>query len=317
MKPTAPFLTKDMVKKYHLWKLNKTEKERGGADYTQTDLLYPSSSTTTASATHLHVDASTISTLTNDHEDSMEGIREEPSTTVGNNALVCSITTTASALIANNAGSRTCEGVVAGVVTQHVNEDTSHRNSVVGAFGRRKGSTQAHSREMKERLRLAIAWAAGEYDIVRRNGKKNNKRAPRGQLTKIIALGKKKCELPDDTKISHSTVRTRAKRVRTNPLVPQGTVSPMIAIEPYIVDLIIQLSRMRSPVNVTAGLQLANSLIAGMAIESEIQEWKIRHNIHSRRDGVSGSNEAAQQQLAPRSGVLEGLHEKERAHCEE
>ncbi len=87
MKPTAPFLTKDMIK-YHLWKLNKTEKQRGGADYTQTDLLYPSSSTTTASATHLHVDTSTISTLTKDHEDSMEGIREEPSTTVGNNALV-------------------------------------------------------------------------------------------------------------------------------------------------------------------------------------------------------------------------------------
>ena len=179
VKPTAPFLTKDMAK-YHLWKLNKIEKERGGADYAQTDLLYPSSSsTTTASATYLHVDASTISTLTNDHEDSMEGIREEPSTTVGNNALVSSITTTASALIANNAGTRTCEGVVVGVVMQHVNEDTSHRNSVVGVFGRPKGSTQANSREVKERLRLAIAWAAGEYDIVRRNGKKNNKRAPR------------------------------------------------------------------------------------------------------------------------------------------
>ena len=38
---------------------------------------------------------------------------------------------------------------------------------------------------------------------------------------------------------------------------------------------------MRSPVNVTAGLQLANSLIAGTAIGYEVQEWKIRHNIHS------------------------------------
>jgi hypothetical protein len=68
----------------------------------------------------------------------------------------------------------------------------------------------------------------------------------------------------------------------------------MIAIEPYIDNLIIQLTRMQSPVNVTAGLQLANSLIAGTAIQSEIQEWKIRHNIHSQSDRVSGSNEAAQ-----------------------
>jgi hypothetical protein len=186
---------------------------------------------------------------------------------------------------------------VAGVVTQHASDDTSHRNDVVRVLGRPKGSTQAHSRELKERLRLATAWAAAEYDIVRKLSKENNRRAERGQLTKIIALGKKKYGLSDDVKISHFTVRTRAKRLRTNPLVPQGTVSPMIAIEPYIVDLIIQLSRMRSPVNVTTGLQLANSLIAGTSIETELHEWKIRHNIHSRRAGVSGNETAAQHQL--------------------
>ena len=48
----------------------------------------------------------------------------------------------------------TCEDVVvAGVVTQHVSEeDASHRNDVVGVFGRPKGSTQAHSRKLKERF---------------------------------------------------------------------------------------------------------------------------------------------------------------------
>ena len=49
MKPTAPFLTKDMVK-YYLWKPNKTGKQRGGAADAQLDLLYPSNTTTTANA---------------------------------------------------------------------------------------------------------------------------------------------------------------------------------------------------------------------------------------------------------------------------
>ena len=292
MKPTAPFLTKDMVK-YHLRKLSKTaEKQRGGTTYAETELLYPSSSITTASAT--------ISTLTNDHEDEMENIRVEPSTTGGNNAPVSDGRTTASLLQANNTtGARTCEDGVDGVVTQHVSEeDASHRNDVVGVFGRPKGSTQAHSRELKERLRLATAWAAGEYNVVRKIAKASNKRAKRGQLKKIIALAKVKYGLPDDVKISPFTVRARVKRSRTNPLVPQGTASPMIAIEPYIVDLIIQLSKMRSPVNVTTGLQLANSLIAGTSFEAELREWKIRHNIHSRMSaGVSGNDEAPAQQL--------------------
>jgi hypothetical protein len=81
-------------------------------------------------------------------------------------------------------------------------------------------------------LRLATAWAAGEFD-----------RAERGQLTKVIALRKEKYGLHDDVKTSLFPVPRRAKRLRTNPLETQATVSPMIAIEPYIVDLIIQLSR--------------------------------------------------------------------------
>ena len=298
MKPTVPFLTKDMIK-YHLWKLSKAEKRAAGE---QTEFLDPlSSSNATAIAAYLHVDASTILTLTNDNDKSEEDmIQEEPSTAPGeqNNPLVSDRRAITRTLITDIAGARTCEDVVAGVVTQHVSEEhASHRNDVVGVFGRPKGSTQAHSRELKERLRLATAWAAGEYDKIRKVGKENNGRAERGQLTKVIALGKIKYGLPDDVKISHFTVQTRAKRLQTNPLVPQGTVSPMIAIEPYIVDLIIQLSRMRSPVNVTTGLQLANSLIAGTSIESELQEWKIRHNIHSRRaNKVSGNDPAAPQQ---------------------
>jgi hypothetical protein len=153
MKPTAPFLTNTMIK-YHLWQLCKAEKRAAGE---QTELLDPlSSSNATANAGYLYVDASTISTLINNNEESEEDtIQEEPSTAPsGNNALVSDRrTTTGSASITDITGTRTCEDVVAGNVTQYVSEeDASHRNDVVGVFGRQKGSTQAHSRELKERF---------------------------------------------------------------------------------------------------------------------------------------------------------------------
>ncbi len=56
------------------------------------------------------------------------------------------------------------------------------------------------------------------------------------------------------------------------------------------------------------GLQLANSLIAGTSSESELQEWKIWHNIHSRRANKVLENDPAaapQQQLGP--GYWRGL----------
>jgi hypothetical protein len=56
----------------------------------------------------------------------------------------------------------------------------------------------------------------------------------------------------------------------------------MLATEPCIVGLIAQLSRMRSPINVTTGLQLANSIIAGTPFEMEVKAWKLKHNVHYR-----------------------------------
>ena len=56
----------------------------------------------------------------------------------------------------------------------------------------------------------------------------------------------------------------------------------MLSVEPYLVELIAQLARMRSPINVTTGLQLANSLIAGTSIELEVKAWKQKHNVQTR-----------------------------------
>jgi hypothetical protein len=134
---------------------------------------------------------------------------------------------------------------------------------------------------------LAKAYAAQQYSIVRSKAKANNRSSERGILKKIISTSMKKYGLSHvlTVKVNAETIRTRAKQGLLEPItVQQGTPSPMSSIEPYIVELITQwLSRMRSPINVTTGLQLANSLIAGTQIMDDILQWKVKHNVHARQ----------------------------------
>jgi hypothetical protein len=59
----------------------------------------------------------------------------------------------------------------------------------------------------------------------------------------------------------------------------------MLGIEPRLVELVsIQLARLQCPINVTSGLQLANSLIAGTPIAEQLVKWKIMHNVQTRCD---------------------------------
>jgi hypothetical protein len=136
-------------------------------------------------------------------------------------------------------------------------------------------------RDLKARVHLATAEAAAEFVLVRKNAKMKNKRADRGQLTKVIAAAKQKHGVKTET-ISKFMVFSRVTRNNVNPAVRQGTPSPVITIKPCIVDLIAQLSKIRSPINVTTGLQLANSIVAGTSFEMDDKAWKQKHNVQYR-----------------------------------
>jgi hypothetical protein len=56
----------------------------------------------------------------------------------------------------------------------------------------------------------------------------------------------------------------------------------MAVFEPYLVEIIVQLVRMRCPITVGTGLHLANSLIKGTTIARDLVEWKLKHNIQTR-----------------------------------
>ena len=51
----------------------------------------------------------------------------------------------------------------------------------------------------------------------------------------------------------------------------------MLEVEPYLVELIIKLADMRTPITTSQGLQLANSLIKGTSVEEKVIEWKKKY----------------------------------------
>ena len=65
----------------------------------------------------------------------------------------------------------------------------------------------------------------------------------------------------------------------------------MAAIEPYLVEVILQVARMRRPINATAGLHLANSMIKGTKIEQQLTKWKLKHVVQTRQQCTSTTDD--------------------------
>jgi hypothetical protein len=60
-----------------------------------------------------------------------------------------------------------------------------------------------------------------------------------------------------------------------------GLKTSMLEVEPYLVELIIELTDMRTPIGTSQGLQLANSLIKGTSVEEKVIQWKSSIARHS------------------------------------
>jgi hypothetical protein len=80
-------------------------------------------------------------------------------------------------------------------------------------------------------------------------------------------------QLIDEKKLEHivvhsnvtkSCIRQHIQKNKFERSTTRGTISPMAPIKNYIVSLMTQMAKMRQPINVSEGLELANSLIEGI-----------------------------------------------------
>ena len=143
---------------------------------------------------------------------------------------------------ANNEDGLTCEDL--GDVRETDNNDAT-------LYGRPMGCTNTMSRDNEQRIARAITEASQQYGVIKNHAKHNNTYVARGVLTKIIQVCKQKNQVAPSTHISSFIVHTRA--MRNTPFatfLKQGTPSPMLEVEPYLVQLITQVAKMRIPITV-------------------------------------------------------------------
>jgi hypothetical protein len=144
----------------------------------------------------------------------------------------------------------------------------------VKSIGHPKGTTAAAAMSLKQRTELATKEAADWLANIYKKSK-SKKHLMKDLLSEAIEAAKKKHFLPEDTTICTGTIRQRVKRNGNSGHV--GQTSPMVQVEPYLVELIIKLAEIRQPITTSQALQLANSLIKGKSIQKQIIEWKT-HN---------------------------------------
>jgi hypothetical protein len=127
----------------------------------------------------------------------------------------------------------------------------------------------AQSRDLKQRIRLAIADAAKQYSDALHSH--HQRRLPNGTTQQITAAAKLKYTLEDNVVIKAETIRSRHKRGSLNPELEQGTPSPMAHIEPCFSAVILKLSQIREPITPTTGLLLVNSMIEGASVAKDLR----------------------------------------------
>ena len=148
------------------------------------------------------------------------------------------------------------------------------------------GTKTSHSTPMAKLTKQCIANSAEESIIVRRVERKKSKWADKNSPTCTIERWKEALGIPHAVDIKKETVRSSAKRFNPRVL-KEAVTSPMLKVEPYIVELIDQLSKIRLPITCRKGLQLANSLISGKSVLKSVEQWRKRYCI-SFRDQEDG-----------------------------
>ena len=139
--------------------------------------------------------------------------------------------------------------------------------------GRPVGSTKEAKLELKTRLRECLNACASEFHEQKNVAKRDGKYLKKGCLEEIIRKQKEIFQLSDNIKIDKELIRARHYRGHLN-VNSMGPVSPMAAVEPQLVKLIIRMSRIRRCLTPTQCLLLANDLVEGTKYQDEIIAFK-------------------------------------------
>ena len=137
--------------------------------------------------------------------------------------------------------------------------------------GRPKGSTNEKKREqqvlendVKHNIICNYIWEIQHQPDSHSYSKKQ-------VFENIVLRARQHFDLPDSFHFPYSTALSR---IRRSNLKATGNDSPLIAIEPQIVELAICMSKLKRSLTCSDGLRLVNELIQGTEIQQRLIKWK-------------------------------------------
>lgn len=137
------------------------------------------------------------------------------------------------------------------------------------SVGRPVGKTFLKKKSDESNLIAAKNEIAKQYCALKETAAKKGTRVKAGTLNEIIQSVKHARGISN--KISSAAIRRRCDRQQlVSHHVAGGRVSPMVTIEPIVVEIILQMARLRQCLCPSKGLQLVNSLIKGTDIQKEL-----------------------------------------------
>ena len=139
--------------------------------------------------------------------------------------------------------------------------------------GRPIGSTREAKMEQKNRLRECLNACASDFNEAKNVARKNGKYLKKGCLNEIIKKQKAIFNLSESIKIDKEAIRSRYYRGSLT-VTSMGPTSPMSAVEPKLVELIIRMSRIRRCLTSSQCLLLANDLVEGTKYEQDVIAFK-------------------------------------------
>ena len=149
------------------------------------------------------------------------------------------------------------------------NNDDNNQPGASKAVGRPKGSTNERRRQKEAKIAAAIT------DLTKRLAAKKAEAKQRGGICNkhvyecLLRDVKQEYNLPN-LKVKKRLITSRIERGNLESSTP-GPESPMKPLEPLLIDVCVQKARMGQPVNITEGIEMANSLILNTRYQTQLK----------------------------------------------
>ncbi len=153
--------------------------------------------------------------------------------------------------------------------------------------GRPKGSTIQKKREDISRYRECVSAVTEAYCNELTHNKEQNKRLMKGYLEEVIA--QKREEFGVSNKISASTIKSCMYRGSLAPT-HQGFSPPLLDAELALVEICIQMGKIRQPLTRDEALAIMNDMISETEMRERLTEFQRILTSNSKRYGGIGVN---------------------------